>query len=220
MKRAVEVSNYLPVKIDNTYTTPHFLTFGENPLLPMFAVAHIRRYHDEGNSHLTNTDVHSTSAILLGRAENSPSTLFYHLSTGKIIISDDFYLDESIPAGPTFGLPFQGGFHFHSYRQLGEDLKSPTYIPHQNAFVEYDSKFQQAKLITLPSKGSFIYTVQILHDKSIHQYPEDQIHSKQSDVSITQSNNQSIYFPSWIIHDAPATFFLPTSDRPQHGRLL
>ena len=134
----------------------------------MFAVAHIRHYHDKQNSHLTNTDVHSTSAILLGRAEHSPSTLFYHPSTGKTIISDDFYLDESLPTGPAFGLPFQGGFHFHSYTQLGDSFKSPTYIPQQDVFVEYDSKFHQAKIITLPSKGDTIYTVQIRHDKSIH----------------------------------------------------
>ena len=78
MKRAVEVSNYLPVKINNSYSTPHCLAFSEKPdlrnLLSLFVVAHIRRYHDENNKRLTNTDVHSTSAILLGRAEHSPST--------------------------------------------------------------------------------------------------------------------------------------------------
>ena len=45
IKRAVEVSNYIPIKIDDTITTPHKLVHGTKPdlrcLLPMFSVAYI-----------------------------------------------------------------------------------------------------------------------------------------------------------------------------------
>lgn len=224
MKRAVEVANYLPIKIDNSYSTPHCLVYGEKPdlrnLLPMFSVAHIRKYSDPDGKKLQNTDSHSTSAILIGRSENSPSTLFYHPSTGRTIISDDFYLDEALSAGPAFGLNYQGGFHFHSYTQLNADLKAPTFLPQQEVFVEYDATFQPARIITLPAKSECVYTVQINSDKSMHQFPESCIFHKNPSVDVSSTGSTPIYFPTWIKHDSPATFFPPTSQKPQHGRLL
>ena len=47
-KRAVEVSNYVPIKINNQLTTPHELIYEVQPdlrnLLSMFSVCYIRKY--------------------------------------------------------------------------------------------------------------------------------------------------------------------------------
>lgn len=138
IKRATEVSNYLPIRVENKHSTPHILAFQQKPdlrnLLPLFAVCHIRSYYDPDSKRLENTASHSTSAILVGRSEHSPSTLFYHPSTGRKIIFDDYYVDETLPAGPAFNLPFQGGFHFHALAQLDDKLCAPTYLPQQKSF--------------------------------------------------------------------------------------
>ena len=213
IKRATEVSNYLSIRVDNVYSTPHELVFGEQPdlrnLLPLFSVAHIRSYSDADNHKLENTASHSTSAILLGCSEHSPSTLFYHPSTGKTIISDDYYLDESLPAGSAFNLPYQGGFHFHAYAQLNETLRSPTFIPQQSVFVHYEDTIQHGKIITLPDPGDDIYTVQFFSDSSMHQYKESDIFHKNPSLTIQQSGNSYIYFPSWIKSECTATFYPP-----------
>lgn len=213
IKRATEVSNYLSIRVDNVYSTPHELVFGEQPdlrnLLPLFSVAHIRSYSDADNHKLENTASHSTSAILLGCSEHSPSTLFYHPSTGKTIISDDYYLDESLPAGSAFNLPYQGGFHFHAYAQLNETLRSPTFIPQQSVFVHYEDTIQHGKIITLPDPGDDIYTVQFFSDSSMHQYKESDIFNKNPSLTIQQSGNSYIYFPLWIKSECTATFYPP-----------
>ena len=135
MKRAVEVSNYLPIKVDNAYSTPHTLAFGQKPdlrnLLPMFAVAHIRCYYDSDNKAISNTDNQSTSDILLGRAEHSTSTFFYHPSTGRTIISDDFYLDEtSTTSLHTISRRLHPRQNHYTSSKRGRHLHSPA-IPRQ-----------------------------------------------------------------------------------------
>lgn len=189
-------------------------------LLPLFAVCHIRSYYDSDQKQLENTALHSTSAILVGRSEHSPSPLFYHPSTGRTIISDDYYVDETLPAGPAFNLPFQGRFHFHAFSQLDDKLCAPTYIPQKQVFVLYNNKFEQARIITLPAPQSNIYTVQISSDKSLHQYDEKNIFKKNPDVTVSKSGPDYIYFPSWIKSDCTATFSPPGADKPQHGKLL
>ena len=58
MKRATEISNYLPLKMDNQLITPHELVYGTKPdlrfRLPQFSIAYISRYRD-GNIEHKNT---------------------------------------------------------------------------------------------------------------------------------------------------------------------
>jgi len=84
MKRATEVSNYLPIKINNSLTTPHELVYKQKAdlrnLLPMFCVAY-PKYKTNAN-----TDIQSCKAILIGRSDKTHTYQFYHPSTKKIII--------------------------------------------------------------------------------------------------------------------------------------
>lgn len=200
------------------------LSLGGKPdlrnLLRLFSVAHIRSYSNPDSTSLQNTDSHSTSAIFLCRSKHSPSTLFYHPTTGRTIISDDYYLDEALPAGPALNLSYQGKFHFRAYIQLNDSLKFPTLIPKQLVFVNIDGSFQQAKVLSLPEKGNDIYTLQILNDNSIHQYMEKEIFSNNPSVEIHHSGSDYIYFPKWISNGANATFFPPNAIQPQHGKLF
>lgn len=98
MKRATDMSNYLPIKIDNTYSTPFEFAYGIKPnlknLFPMFAVAYITRYRD-GNISRKNVHSHSIRAILVGRDPTSNACHFYHSGTQRTITSDEFVLDET-----------------------------------------------------------------------------------------------------------------------------
>ena len=86
-KRAVEVSNYLPLKINNKYTTPHELVYHEQPnlqnLLPMFSVCYIRRKTSPDDTKLKNVESHSIAVILVGRSTVCNSPIFFHPHTHK-----------------------------------------------------------------------------------------------------------------------------------------
>ena len=89
MKRATEISNYLPIKIDNKYTTPYELVYNNKPdlrfLIPQFSIAYISRYRD-GNIERKNTHSQSIRAILVGRDPVSAAYLFYHPGTQKLLL--------------------------------------------------------------------------------------------------------------------------------------
>ena len=139
-KRAVEVSNYLPLKKNNKVSTPHELVFGSKPnlqnLLPLFSVAYIRRRKSEDTTALQNVENHSLAVILVGRSTVANSPIFFHSYTSKIITTDDFYLDETIPAGPAFDIASNSGIHFNTYAEQNVHLRPPTYKPTQTVFVK------------------------------------------------------------------------------------
>lgn len=105
-KRAVEVSNYVPIRIDNNITTLHKLVFKAKPdlrnLLPMFSVCYVRKYKNLNVEKLMNVENHSLAVILVGCSKIANSPIFFHPHSKKLITSDDFYVDESIPTGLAF----------------------------------------------------------------------------------------------------------------------
>ena len=81
LKRAVEVSNYLPIKVNNKLTTPFEMVYKTKPdlrnLFPMFSVGYIYCSRDATTNRLT---FHSTSlrCICLSRDDTSNQLEFYH----------------------------------------------------------------------------------------------------------------------------------------------
>ena len=63
----------------------------------------------------------------MGRPTVSNSPLFFRSHTKKLITSDDFYVDEMLPAGPAFDISYAGGMHTSSYSDMNVYLKPPTY---------------------------------------------------------------------------------------------
>ena len=110
--------------------------------------------------------------ILVGRSTVANSPIFFHPHTNKIITTDDYYLDETIPAGPAFDISSNTGVHFNSYAEQNVYLRPPTFKPTQIVYVKCNNKYEKANIITLPSRESNIYTVQLDYDKSIHQFQD------------------------------------------------
>lgn len=155
-KRAVKVAIYVPFRLNGEMTTPHEIVCGIKPdlrnLLPIFAVSYIRRYKNTDNSKLKNVENHSLAVILVGRSSVSNSPIFFHPHTKKLITSDDFYIDETLPAGPAFGISYAGGIHTSSYSDINVYLKPPTFKPEQEVFVNIRDVHYPATIITVPSK--------------------------------------------------------------------
>ena len=221
-KRAVEVSNYIPIRINNSYTTPHELVFHQKPnlqnLLPMFSVAYVRRRKSDDHTKLQNVESHSIAVILVGRSNVCNSPIFFHPKTSKIITTDDFLLDETIPAGPAFDIACTSGIHFNSYAEQNAYLRPPTFKPTQNVFVKYNGKYEKASVITIPTRDSNIYTLQIESDGSIHQYLEKNIQDVDPLLTLENDPNKNKYFPDWLTHESNIT--LKHDGKFQHGILL
>ena len=99
LKRAAEVSNYLPIKIDNCLTSPFELVYKTKPdlrnLFPLFSVGYIRRSRDATTNRLT---FHSTllRCICIGRDDTSKQLEFFHPPSRQLIYSDVYVLDKHL----------------------------------------------------------------------------------------------------------------------------
>ena len=118
LKRATEVSNYVPIRIDNKLTTPYEMVYQEKPdlrnLFPMFSVGYVSELRD-GSKDRLNMHSKTLRAIAVGRSDKSNCLLFYHPPTKQLLTSADFRLDENLAAGPAFGLTYDGGLYINKF---------------------------------------------------------------------------------------------------------
>ena len=105
IKRATEVSNYIPIKIDGSVTTHHELTYPQLPNLhnlpPIFSFTYLRKYKD-ANINRVNLEPHSIKKICVGHSPSATSLLFYHPPSKRTFISYEFTLDEILAEGGIF----------------------------------------------------------------------------------------------------------------------
>ena len=184
----------------------------------MFSVAYVRRRKSDNDTKLQNVENHSIAVILVGRSTVANSPIFYHPHTSKIITTDDYYLDETIPAGPAFDIACTSRIHFNSYAKQNIHLRPPTFKPTQDIYVKYNNKYEKASIITLPTRDSNIYTVHIESDGTIHQYLEKDIKDVDPYLELHNDISKNKYFPDWLIHGANIT--LKNESKFQHGILL
>ena len=222
LRRATEVSNYIPLKINNTITTSHELTYRTKPdlrtILPIFSVCYIRKLLDKSHK-IVNIQPHSIRAILIGRSSQSNCHLFYHPPTKRTFRSDDFVIDETRASGPTFSLNFDGGLFFNSYEECNTYFKAPQYAPEDYVYIKTSTPATKAQIITIPENGSDIYTLK-LPDGSLKQYQERCLSDHDPNISITDNNPPTKSFPSWIKHNCSATLFTKNMPKPLQGSLL
>ena len=214
IKRASEMSNYIPLKLNNTLTTPHELVFGIQPdfqnILPMFSVAYVD-YKD-----IHTLKIQTVKAILIGRSNISHALEFYHPQTKRVLTSAIFRLDETLTAGPSFGLPYDGGFYFHKFVDTSSQHIAPTFEPKEKVLVRTPSGELNGTIITIPLQNDNIYTVQ-LNDGSMHQYLEKDINK----ISQSTTDEPPLHtFPKWLQHLSKCTLFLDTMDKPKHGYMV
>ena len=223
MKRATEISNYLPIRINNQYSTPLELAYGLKPnlknLFPMFSVAYITRFRD-GNITRKNVHSHSIRAILVGRDPFSNACLFYHPGTQRTITSDEFVIDETLCAGPAFHLEYDGGLYFNKYSDHSDTIRPPLFTPDQTVFSTTTTPALQGKILTIPSSPTNrIYTIQLL-DGSIHQILKHDLSPIDPALSIDNNNPPTSNFFSWIKNITKATMLLPNTTKPVRGYLI
>jgi len=216
LKRAAEVANYVPLKINGQLKTPHELAYGKKTdlrnLFPMFAVA----YPSFTQQHSYNTQ--SIRAILVGRSTKTNSLIFYHPRSKKIITSSRYIIDETLPAGPTFAYEYDGGTYINKYTTDNAAYNSPTFPPESKVhIVQPNNSTIQAEIVSVPIEND-IYTVQY-PDGSIHQHQEKELQSEDPTVLPTDEN-ETLKLPSWIKHKAKCTMFDNTMQKPRHGYLI
>jgi len=216
LKRATEISNYIPVRINSKLTTPHELVYKTKPdlrnLHPMFCVAYTSYKSDH------SYDTQTVKTILVGRSDKTNSFLFYHPSTKQLITSARYKLDESLTSGPAFGLPYEGGLYFNKYTESPIDIRPPTYAPESTVFIKQPNGIMAAEVITIPLTGD-IYTVQY-PDGSLHQHLEHQLLSHDPSIEPHQNEPPLKILPKWAKHGAKITLFLDSMPTPKHGTIL
>ena len=214
VKRAAEVSNYLPIKLNNTYVTPHELVFGQKPdfqnLFPMFCVSYV----DYKDPHTLN--IQTAKTIVIGRSDISHSLEFYHPHTKRILTSAVYRVDETLTAGPSFGLNYDGDFYFHKFVNTSQQYIASKLEPKEKVNVMINSKTERGTIITIPLHDNDIYTIQ-LADGSLHQFQEKEMSKIQPRLSGEPPLNT---LPKWIHHLSKCTLFLDNMDKPKHGFLI
>ena len=218
MKRSTEVSNYIPLKINNSLTTPHELVYNCKPdirnLLPLFSVAY------PSYKSRTSTDAQTCKAILIGKSITANAYEFYHPATKNILTSTTFKLDERLAAGPAFGLPYDGGLYFTKYCEYNDTLRPPTYAPETMVYVQSSNNtYTAVQIIEIPKSNLNIYTIQY-PDGSIHEIHEKHIHPSDPNMSPASDDPPLQNIPTWIKHNGKCTLFLQGMQRPSQGYLV
>jgi len=159
LKRAAEVSNYLPLKINNQLTSPHELAYHTKPdirnIFPLFSVAYITQTDD----HLYNNQTICT--ILVGRSKKSNIIQFYHPQTKKTLSRARCTIDEALVVGPAFGFQYEGGLYINKYCDSTNINKAPTFKPQQKVNVQIKGNLYEAFVITIPAFDDTICTLQL-----------------------------------------------------------
>ena len=224
LKRAAEVSNYLPLTLNDSLTTPFELVYKEKPdlrnLLPLFSVSYVRRSRDANTDRLT---FHSTSlrCLCLGRDDVSNQLEFFHPLTRQLLYSDDYIFDKNLCPGPTFNLDYDGGLYLNKYKDYQDEDNISPFPPNYSMFAQSSTSppsYTPCKIVRIPEKYGDTYTVSYPNG-NIHQHPHWELFDYDpSDNSFPNAADKTL--PSWIRHNCKATIFLPTMDQPKHGYLI
>ena len=217
LKRATEVSNYIPLRVDGKITTPHQLVYGQKVdlrnIFPMFSVA----YTSYKSAH--SYDNQTVRTIVVGRSDHTNTLLFYHPSTKKILTSARYKLDERLAAGPTFNLQYDGGMHFSKYCDYNAQIQPPTFAPSTTVYVKHNNSYIEAEVITIPMNEQQPYTVQY-KDGSLHQHTEQDL-TPHNPLQMPHHDNPTIRnLPLWVKHNSKCTLFLNKMKRPRQGYLI
>lgn len=108
----------------------------------------------------------------------------------------------------------------NSYAELNVYLKPPTFKPQQDVFVNIRDVYHPVRIIALPTRESNIYTLQLKHDSSIHQFQEKHISDHDPYINPENHPDKNKFFPNWLKHNVNITMKLGKDNKYQHGTLL
>ena len=130
LKRAAEVSNYLPLTVNDTLTTPFKLAYKQKPdlhnILPLFSVSYV----SEDQEIQQRTDWH-----FILHDDASKQLEFYHPPTRQLLYSDDFVFDSNLCPGPTFNLDYDDGLYLHKCKDYHDEDNITPYPPNYQMFA-------------------------------------------------------------------------------------
>ena len=124
VKRAIEVSNYLPVAFHNHTTSSFEIVHHQKPdIRNLFPLSR------DGNSTTESMGNRSLRVIAVGKSEIANCLDFYHPPTKQIYTSAVYKLDPTLAAGPLFNLAYDGGLFFNVHHNDEDIHRVPTYTP-------------------------------------------------------------------------------------------
>jgi hypothetical protein len=230
IKRACEVSNIMPTKVNSKLTTPYELVFQQKVdyrcLIPIFCTSYIKQHRKTGGSHKNKWLNRTLKCILVGKCPKSDSLLFYHPPSKQTLsCSEGYRFDTSTPSGPQFGEHYNGDFFFNTKSALSTVHRPPAH--EENATVYFPDEqgaYIEAKVLHVPIKeDSEPYTIQSVISGDIHEYlGEELLDHDLTNVPSNDPDKGAPLFPNmtWIKENAKATLYLPaTMPKPQQGRL-
>lgn len=226
LKYAVQVSNYLPVKLTNgNISTPHELAHGIPPdyrkLIPLFAVA----YTKVDSTTATQNDKlirQTVPTILIGNDDQSDGCLFYNPATKSIISSSDYRIDTSRPSGPVFNLPHEeNGFGFSILNpQSPVSSPSPPFALGDQVYCCTDKPElppRPATVLTVPLSDELPYTLQ-LDDGQVIEALSSTLSPNNPSATPNHLSYQTL--PPWLTHGSKVTvFFTNKMLSPKQGYL-
>jgi hypothetical protein len=203
VKRATEVSNYMPLKIHKYLTTPFEAAYSKKPdpllLFPMFSLAYVRKVKD-GNIKRVKFRNASIKCILIGKCSKSNAYMFYDPISQQEITSIDFTFDSTLPTGPIFDLKYDRNI---SINRMSDGFKhiAPLYAP-ETTVILTTSPEREGIILHVPTSKEPVYTI-LFPDGSVEQHEEQHIIP-----TTARTINPTATFPDWIKHHAPARFTL------------
>ena len=228
LKRATEISNISPVKLNQKITTPftaaHQSKVDYRQLFPMFSIAYIKQMSEIGGMHKNKWSTQSLKTICVGTCPNSDSLLFYHPPTKSLLsCADNYHFDTFLPAGPQFDEKFDGRFQFTTKSANTNIHIAPTHEHNSPVFIKQNAnEYHRAVILETPhDENKDPYTVQLMHSGDILQLMNDEIFDMNPTASDELSNGDTInQMIPWLKHDAKITIALPQfQQRPKQGFL-
>jgi hypothetical protein len=220
VRRAAEVCNYFPITLeDGSLITPFELVHATKPdlrnLFKPFSLAAVRRERI-GNDTLGKFESQSLPMITLGKCPTSNGLLFYNPVNCTFVSSIDYVFQPNTTSGSRFGFKYIPGTFVYRLDETNT-IYSPQFPLESNVLVNTHSPPHQGIIVGVPTYVKpDIYAVKF-QDGTVAEY------SLQSNVleavPSSPTPKTSVVLPDWIQVGAPATLFLHTMSKPNHGRL-
>ena len=101
----------------------------------MFSLGYIHR-NQEGNKQRATSDSHSIMGIYVGNNPKSDGILFYLPTSKKLVGSEDYCLDPTIPYGPVFGYFYDGDIGLNLYYPSTNTTLPPSYEKEEHIYFK------------------------------------------------------------------------------------
>ena len=101
----------------------------------MFSLGYIRR-NQGGNKQRATSDSKSIMGICIGNDPKSDGLLFYLPTTKKIVGSEEYRLDLTVPSGPVFGYYYDGEIGFNLYNPYTNATFQPSYEKEEHIYFK------------------------------------------------------------------------------------